>query len=260
MAALIRFADENLPQLLATSCPSCRQWGMAKIMPLGQEMAVSMKQIVRILGWAFLVSSSGQTVLAEDRFDIETLDSSISRIVKEAPVRLGPGEQFTETLPADRAIGRHVRLSGRTSVQKDGFNWFLVTFEDTRSGFVWGGDLCSYFATIEGTLGECTKRQYWGNEPENPRSVRFMAFANTPFGQAGHGVGEIREAAERWAMKFCDDKECAIEHVTEELCHAVFIAPEGSSYGAGSTGEAAKRDLMETCGDCEPEYIYCRAE
>jgi hypothetical protein len=68
--------------------------------------------------------------------DFPTPAGSWGGIVREAP---GKGSRQTDSLKE----GEPVTLMARTDVIEDGFPWFKIAYRDGRTGYQWGGILCS---------------------------------------------------------------------------------------------------------------------
>lgn len=56
-------------------------------------------------------------------------------------VRSGPGQNFTKVESLDE--GERIMLIERTEAVTDGFPWFKISFRGGRTGYKWGGILCS---------------------------------------------------------------------------------------------------------------------
>lgn len=56
-------------------------------------------------------------------------------------VRDGPGQQYRQL--DSLSEGERITLTARTDVIENGYPWFKITYREGRSGYKWGGILCS---------------------------------------------------------------------------------------------------------------------
>ncbi len=68
-------------------------------------------------------------------------------------VRSGPGIAFSS--PGSVADGEPIVLIEKTGVLLDGFPWFRIAYENGKSGYQWGGIICSVRVALQGTSGIC---------------------------------------------------------------------------------------------------------
>ncbi|MEM8685687.1 MAG: SH3 domain-containing protein [Pseudomonadota bacterium] len=68
-------------------------------------------------------------------------------------VRTGPGSSFKQV--AGLKEGDTVKLLEDTGVQMNGFPWFKIEFDDGKTGYKWGGVLCSRKVQVKGTFRQC---------------------------------------------------------------------------------------------------------
>lgn len=68
-------------------------------------------------------------------------------------VRDGPGQNYRRVASLEQ--GEHVMLLENTSVYFNGFPWWYIEFRGGRTGYQWGGILCSLNAPMEGIYESC---------------------------------------------------------------------------------------------------------
>ncbi|MEM8646613.1 MAG: SH3 domain-containing protein [Pseudomonadota bacterium] len=68
-------------------------------------------------------------------------------------VRTGPGSSFKQV--AGLKEGDTVKILEDTGVQMNGFPWFKIEFDDGKTGYKWGGVLCSRKVQVKGTFRQC---------------------------------------------------------------------------------------------------------
>lgn len=71
-------------------------------------------------------------------------------------VRDGPGLNFRKL--ANLREGDPIVLVEQTDVEMDGFPWFKITYDGSRTGFQWGGLICSSGRQVPGTFQQCSER------------------------------------------------------------------------------------------------------
>jgi hypothetical protein len=68
-------------------------------------------------------------------------------------VREGPGQNYRRLASLNQ--GEHVMLLENTGVYSNGFPWWYIEFWGNRTGYQWGGILCSLNAPMEGIYETC---------------------------------------------------------------------------------------------------------
>lgn len=68
-------------------------------------------------------------------------------------VRAGPGMQYDQI--GSLRNGDPVKLLEKTAVIKDGYPWFRISYNGTKTGYQWGGILCGFDSPIAGTFRVC---------------------------------------------------------------------------------------------------------
>lgn len=68
-------------------------------------------------------------------------------------VRTGPGSSFKQV--AGLKEGDTVKILEDTGVKMNGFPWFKIEFGEGRTGYKWGGVLCSRKTAVKGTFRQC---------------------------------------------------------------------------------------------------------
>ncbi|MCP5084154.1 MAG: SH3 domain-containing protein [Alphaproteobacteria bacterium] len=68
-------------------------------------------------------------------------------------VRTGPGSSFKQV--AGLKEGDTVTILEDTGVKMNGFPWFKIEFGDGKTGYKWGGVLCSRQTAVKGTFRQC---------------------------------------------------------------------------------------------------------
>ncbi|WP_319533784.1 MliC family protein [uncultured Cohaesibacter sp.] len=105
-------------------------------------------------------------------------------------VRGGPGTNYQRvtSLPEFAPI----TVTGHTGVMFNGYPWFTILYHGNRSGYMWGGIICSTNTPFQGTFDTCNnfRRSLQGNnfqpqqpqrpQPQQPRQTvhrNFMTFS-----------------------------------------------------------------------------------
>ncbi len=68
-------------------------------------------------------------------------------------VRSGPGMNYRKK--ASLSEGEYIMILERTGKMMNGYPWFRIQYRGGRTGFKWGGILCSVGKQIEGTYQTC---------------------------------------------------------------------------------------------------------
>lgn len=78
-------------------------------------------------------------------------------------VRDGPGQDFAKVESLDE--GERILLIERTDVVTDGFPWFKISFRGGRTGYKWGGILCSVSGERSDIFKTCPPARAAKSEP-----------------------------------------------------------------------------------------------
>ena len=172
-------------------------------------------------------------------------------------MRTGPGVSHSRMKPL-RGDTRLVILSN-TRVSYRGYDWFRVKLADGRTGFQWGGILCSEGEAVEGLKRACRIAARAEADPE----VTYQAFAIGPEGRFGHASSQDREEAEAAALSYCGAAQCNVQDVTTRKCHALANAAEVAFFGASKDSDDAAKRAFSACKksgakNCQVTYLVCR--
>lgn len=172
-------------------------------------------------------------------------------------MRTGPGVNHSRMKPL-RGDTRLVILSN-TRVRYRGYDWFRVKLADGRTGFQWGGILCSEGEAVEGLKRACRTAAGAEADPD----VTYQAFAIGPEGRFGHASSQDREEAEAAALSYCGASKCNVQDVTTRKCHALANAGEIAFFGASKNSDEASKRAFSACRktgakNCQVTYLVCR--
>lgn len=84
-------------------------------------------------------------------------------------VREGPGKQYRQIGSLDE--GEAITLMGRSDVVEDGFPWFKIAYRGGKTGYKWGGILCSTGAERPDVFKTCTLPTQQKAEPKKEKKA-----------------------------------------------------------------------------------------
>lgn len=172
-------------------------------------------------------------------------------------MRTGPGVENRRMKPL-RGNTRLVILSN-TRISYRGYDWFRIKLADGRTGFQWGGILCSEGEQVGGLKRACRTADKTASDPD----IIYQAFAIGPQGRFGHASGNTREEVEAAALNYCGGAQCNIQDVTTRKCHALANASEVAFFGASKDSDDAAKRAFSACKksgakNCQVTYLRCR--
>ncbi|WP_075996009.1 DUF4189 domain-containing protein [Salaquimonas pukyongi] len=172
-------------------------------------------------------------------------------------MRVGPGINHARMKPLRRGTRLMILSNARTSYR--GYNWFRIKLTDGRTGFQWGGIICSEGTKVEGLKRVCRNAAKVGSGSD----VIYQAYAIGPKGRYGHGSAPVREAAEAAALGYCGTAQCNVQNVTTRKCHALAHAGEVAFFGASKNSDRASSSAFKACKksgakNCQVTYVRCR--
>lgn len=141
------------------------------------------------------------------------------------------------------AKGNRVEITGKTALETEGYLWYKVR-AGNRTGFMWGGDLCSAYGPIDGVYGDCRRQ---GIRVEN----MWMVIASDATSRGGYGIALSRSEAQRKAMRNCKKSSCKIVNEGQPLCHAYAASRKDGYYDGLATGRNLSRVRREAKDNCE---------
>ncbi len=173
-------------------------------------------------------------------------------------LRAGPGTNYAQA--GSTGLNSPLQIIRNTGVRFDGFDWFEVRTSAGQQAYQWGGIMCSNGSRITGIYEACAPT---ANPGSGGSSNGWMAFAIGNNGQFGHGAGQTRADAERFALQYCGDSSCRVDNLTQQSCQALVQASGGAWYGAGNNKQMAESTAQANCqssvgGSCPVAYSYCR--
>jgi len=173
-------------------------------------------------------------------------------------MRSRPDKSFDKVAKVSK--GNRVEIIGKTLMENDGYTWYKVR-AGNRSGFMWGGDLCSAYGRIDGVYGDCRNQ---GIDVEN----MWMVIASDAASRGGYGIAVDRREAQRKAMRDCKKSSCKIINEGQPLCHAYAASRKDGYYDGLAMGHdiyQVRRDAKNNCesyasskGSCKVKFAMCQ--
>lgn len=174
-------------------------------------------------------------------------------------MRNGPGTNFSKVRSV--AEGTPLTLVANTGVRFDGYDWFEVRLNGGKSGYIWGGILCSNGERLSGILYACEEWTAVNQHYNKQNNGGWMAFAIGPNGRWGHGAASSQFQARQFALNNCG-ANCRIDAETQSNCQALATAPGQFWYGDAGSAQRAEQNALNFCtaksSGCRVEYSYCR--
>ncbi len=97
-------------------------------------------------------------------------------------LRSGPGMNYNQI--GSLQENEDLSILGRTGVQMNGYEWFAIALTNGKTGYQWGGIMCSQHG-LPGVFGQCAALQRNGGTQEPATSGRFGA-------AKGFNVAQVR--------------------------------------------------------------------
>ena len=189
----------------------------------------------------------------------ETIYNGVPARSLGGKVRAGPGTNFQQI--GSLGEGERVSIVANTGVKYDGLDWFEIRFNGKR-GYQWGGIMCSQDSRLPGIYQQCSGYSQSSPTQSSANGNAWMAFAIGHDGRLGHGSGQTREDARRFAFQYCGDASCQIEDETQAQCHAAAETPGGFWFGAANSKRQAENYALNFCSQagasCIIRYSFCR--
>lgn len=166
-------------------------------------------------------------------------------------MRSQPSKDFDSIARIDD--GNRVDIIGRTVMEDNGYTWYKVR-AGSKTGYMWGGELCYAYDKQPGLYGACR-----GQGIDVPR--KWMVLATDNKSRAREGVHVDRREARRIALRACGS-ECEIINEGQPICHAYARSrKEGYWLGiaTGDTYSETRRRAKNFCEDYAKIKGTCKA-
>jgi len=172
-------------------------------------------------------------------------------------MRSQPSPDFNSRARIDQ--GNRVEIIGRTEMIDNGYTWYKVR-AGSKTGFMWGGELCYAYEKQPGLYGSCRSQGI-----DIPR--KWMVIATDNKSRAREGVHIDRRQAQKIALRACGSN-CEIVNEGQAICHAYARSRKEGYYIGVATGDSyrqTRRAAKEYCegfaavkGTCKARITTCQ--